>query len=116
LAAISRTALPILAEVVGWLAIAVIGVATALLAWAVRPALSGRTGLMRYTGATVDEVIDAVNAKAGDRGRRAVEQAEELVALSRLARVKYERIRLAVDLLLVSLGGVAVTVVIALLG
>lgn len=106
--ALARADLPPVAMAVGVASVCVAGVATALLAVAVRPCLSGSHGLMHYAVSTPHQLV----AEAADPARTTAEQeARYLVWLARLALRKYRRIRLAVDLLLTALAGTAGTAV-----
>lgn len=110
--ALARADLPAVAMAVGVATVFLAGVATALLAVAVRPCLAGGHGLMHYAATTPHQLV----AEAADPARTTAEQeARYLVWLARLALRKYRRIRLAVDLLLTALAGTAATAALAAL-
>ncbi|WP_155251545.1 Pycsar system effector family protein [Salinispora cortesiana] len=110
--ALTRADLPAVALAVGVATVFLAGVATAVLAVAVRPCLAGGHALMHYAVSTPHQLL----AEAADPARTTAEQeARYLVWLSRLALRKYRRIRLAVDLLLTALAGTAGTAVLAVL-
>lgn len=109
---LARADLPAEATAVGVASVCVAGVATALLAVAVRPCLAGGHALMHYAVSTPHQLL----AEAADPALTTAEQeARYLVWLSRLALRKYRRIRLAVDLLLTALAGTAATAALAVL-
>lgn len=113
LAVLARAGLPSAAAFTGWVTVSVIGAAVAVLAAAVRPALRGDYGFMRYAHTTAGDVMTEF-ADAGQARRCAVD-AHGLVWLSKATHRKYRRVRTAVDLLMAGLAGTAVTAVLAAL-
>ncbi len=112
LALLARTDLPGAAKVTGWLVIAMIATGVVLLATAIRPALGGNHGFVRYAAATsVDDLHSDLVKLDGERDRTE-SQITQLWWLSRAVQRKYRRVRLAVDLLM---GGLVATIVTALL-
>jgi hypothetical protein len=93
------------------LTVALIGAALVLLGAAIRPALGGNHGFVRWaaapTPAHLKEVLDADATTDVDR-------VTQLWALSRAVDRKYRRVRLAVDLLGVALAVAALTAVLTL--
>ncbi|MEV7229694.1 Pycsar system effector family protein [Polymorphospora sp. NPDC051019] len=109
LAVVTRADLPTLAALAGWVTVAVIGAAVALLTLAVRPSLAGNHGFVYYATCEPGDVLaDTVKATDLTEGVRA---ARELVWLSRAALTKFRRVQVAVDLLLSGLAGTAATAV-----
>ncbi|MEU4164539.1 Pycsar system effector family protein [Actinoplanes sp. NPDC026670] len=118
LALLARTTLPGLAVAAGWLTAAVVATAAAHLALAIRPNLTGDHGIVRYARrdwATVNNEFTRLDAAWIARAAHESRGAEALVALSRSAVAKYRRIRIAVDLLLAGLAGIALTAALAAL-
>ncbi|WP_431887022.1 Pycsar system effector family protein [Micromonospora wenchangensis] len=113
LAVLARADLPDAALFTGCVTVALIGAAVALLAGAVRPALDGNFGFVRYAATTpIDLVADATGS---DEESSTGQRAQQLVWLSRAVLTKYRRVRTAVDLLLTGLAGTAVTALLVLL-
>ena len=95
-----------------------IGAALALLGWAIRPDLRGNHGFVRWA-ATPDAEALYRHLELGKRCPVAEEQrdcAQQLWSLARSAHLKYQRIRLAVDLLGVAMAAAALTAVLTGLG
>lgn len=96
-----------------WLAVAALATAAALLALAVRPALtvaSGTpSGFLRYASQAPAVVLaELADPDAPDR------LAAHLVDLAAIAARKYRRIRLAVDVMLVGIGSAALAALLTL--
>lgn len=101
MAALSQVRLPVVAAVLGWLAVAQIAAAVGLLAAAIQPNLSGDHGFVRYARAEPADIADVLAATPqGDP--------HALVWLSRRVRDGYRRVRAAVFLLLAALPTAAV--------
>ncbi|GGM23150.1 Pycsar system effector family protein [Dactylosporangium sucinum] len=114
LAMISRTSLPAVAGVAGWVCVALIGLGIALLASAVRPSFNGDHGFIRYADADdADDVLARLTSDPADPAAAQREHAQQLHWLSRAVRTKYRRVRLAVDLLVAGVGAAALTVALA---
>lgn len=108
LAVMARTDLPRPAAVCGWLALTLIGVAAVLLALAIRPDLRGNHGIVRYAAArNRAEVLAALTAEVDAPGGAV----DALYTASCTAVRKYKRQRLAVDLLVLAVVGIAAAVV-----
>lgn len=93
-----------------------IGAALALLGWAIRPDLRGNHGFVRWA-ATPD--AEALHEYLNIRCTVAEEQrgcAQQLWSLARSAHLKYQRIRVAVDLLGAALASAGLTVLLTGLG
>ena len=106
LAILGRTHLPLPATLTGWAATTAVGAAVALLAAAVRPHLGGNHGFMYWADCDPDQ-LRGTNPPAITP--------EQLIGLARLARAKYTRVRLAVDLILAGLAGTALTAILTAL-
>jgi hypothetical protein len=106
-AVIAKTALPVSVSVGAYLTVALVTVSVTLLLTAIRPALAGNHGFMRWAN-TPDPTALMNNRAATDR-EIAVYEAQRLIGLSRMARRKYRLIRLATDLLRASLLVAAIT-------
>ncbi|WP_436528602.1 Pycsar system effector family protein [Actinoplanes sp. HUAS TT8] len=118
LALLARVALPGLAVAAGWLTAAVVAAAVAHLALAIRPNLTGDSGIVRYARldwATVRSEFTRRDAVWIARATPESREVEALIALSRSAVSKYRRIRIAVDLLLAGLAGLTLTAALAAL-
>lgn len=105
-AALSQVRLPVPAAVLGWLAVAQIAAAVALLAAAIQPKLSGDHGFVRYARAEPADIA-GILAVAPDGDPHA------LIWLSRRVRGGYRHVRAAVFLLLAALPTAAVAAVAA---
>ncbi|GAA2875517.1 hypothetical protein GCM10010517_36430 [Streptosporangium fragile] len=100
LAALGATRLPGPAQTAVWVGAGLLAAAVAVLLWAVRPALArpgAGFGWAVYAYSTPDALAATTPT---DRGHH---QRAELIGLSCLARAKYRRIRLAVDLMFAAL-------------
>ncbi|SDT38160.1 Pycsar system effector family protein [Actinoplanes derwentensis] len=95
-----------------------IGAATLLLGAAIRPALGGSFGFMHWASAPSAVLLYAELNRAAydgtDEGRR-FEQVAYLRLLAQSARRKYQRVRLAVDLLGVAVGLAVLTALLSAL-
>ncbi|MFI1995716.1 Pycsar system effector family protein [Actinoplanes sp. NPDC020271] len=90
------------------------GAAIALLGAAIRPALGGNYGFMRWAFAPTDEALYwDLRIKGYENKARIRDRLDDDIAslrhLARSARRKYQRVRLAVDLLGAALGCAALT-------
>ncbi|KUL34697.1 Pycsar system effector family protein [Actinoplanes awajinensis] len=91
---------------------ALIGTAIVLLGVAIRPALGGNYGFMRWASAPSAEALHehlVTQVPTLDPAAHDGEEAAHLWLLARSARRKYLRVRLAVDLLGAALGCAALT-------
>jgi hypothetical protein len=89
-----------------------IAAALSLLGAAVRPALGGNHGFVRWASAsTVEDLYDELRESSPIQDRL-----EHLWMLARAAQRKYRRVRLAVDLLGAALASAAVTAILSGLG
>lgn len=95
-----------------------IAAALVLLGAAIRPALGGNHGFVRWASAPDLHSLRMDLARSRNRYSDDAEKAdtEYLWLMSRSARCKYQRIRLAVDLLGAALAAVALTAILAGLG
>ncbi|GAA1626729.1 Pycsar system effector family protein [Actinoplanes couchii] len=95
----------------------VVGAAILLLGAAIRPDLGGSFGFMDWAYAPSAMALEAdLQRDAGDSSKlHQIEQIGYLLLLSRSARRKYQRVRLAVDLLGVALLCAAVTAILSAL-
>lgn len=111
LALLSRADLSVAAACAGWLTAALVGAGVTLLAAAVRPALNGGYGFVRHAADTGGDATDGAGGAGpgADAERRQQEQRRQLRWLSRTVLRKYNRVRLAVDLLLAGVVAAAVT-------
>nr|WP_222441152.1 Pycsar system effector family protein [Streptomyces qinzhouensis] len=82
--------LPLAALVVGGAGIVLLLVVVGLLLFAVRPNLGGRHGFPRWAAESADEIGE---------GLRVDTRCADIAGLSRLAVVKYTRLRRAIDLI-----------------
>ncbi|MFG1609288.1 Pycsar system effector family protein [Actinoplanes sp. NPDC049265] len=105
-AILAKAHLPVAVVVTAIFALALIGGATALLITAVRPALGGNHGFMRWANAQTFADLNADLRLADKDG--ANYNAYRLWSLSRSVRRKYQIVRLAVDLLRAALALAAV--------
>ncbi|MFI6802994.1 Pycsar system effector family protein [Streptosporangium canum] len=90
-----------LAQVGLWLAMTVLAIACGVLLWVIRPSLprTGRTGFLAYAEAvSVDHLFADLSAESPQE-----RLAAEVIHLSRIARTKYRRLRLGIDLMLTAL-------------
>jgi hypothetical protein len=113
LALIGRANLPVGAAAAGWVCVVLIGWAVDRLAGAIRPSLNGHHGFLRYTNADADTIQASFTLDPNDPDKPQRERAEQLGWLSRAVHTKYRRVRLAVDLLRISVVVAVVTVALA---
>lgn len=96
-----------LAQIGLWLAMTVLAIACGVLLWVIRPSLprTGGTGFMAYAeAASVDHLFADLSAESPQE-----RLAAEVIHLSRIARTKYRRLRLGIDLMLSALVILVVT-------
>ncbi|MEU4218266.1 Pycsar system effector family protein [Actinoplanes sp. NPDC026623] len=107
-AVISKTHLPGPAVIGAAVTVALIGAALALLGAAIRPALAGNHGFVRWAAApSPADLADDLHTASTEAD---TDRAAQLWGLSRAVHRKYRRVRLAVDLLGLALGSAALTV------
>ncbi|MER7126714.1 Pycsar system effector family protein [Micrococcus luteus] len=113
LAAIGAVYLPGLVKVVAWITVLLLAAALGLLLLAIRPALARPGDGVGWAAHADSSPAVLATTPAVDHARA---QHAELVHLSRLAAVKYRRIRIAVDLLLAALAVALLAAVLITIG